>query len=720
MSMLNRRTQPLDPAALQALTGSAPLSPLPAPARPTTPLKQPEALLDNLAPVSTRRTDLPAQSAAISGVLTASNACDINARLSESEAELLLDVSAKLAATRDQDPAAFQAIMQALQQLSSDADGQVDFSSLDSQQQQALTALGMTPQNTRVIFHQLYQMLLPGSQQNTSSAFKKVQAQVTSFISNLDLRERTMTQIQAQARDLAAVQGVVCNLSATSIHELLKDQTDGVYDTGVSKINSQNFDIRNGIDYTLGHMVVLSQKSPETLEQVESLIQKIKKDQSLDSGEQSLLKRYGLNLNQENKLQTIDGKVLDFQAVNQLENVIFSMKDPSDGYSRVLQASASVIAQSRKLEQLGELAEKQSGQVQQITQQVVQGTQNLEQLRQDTNQIDAQLKFAQFKANHLANAMDAATGLFKSLNLDPQLLGQFNIQIVKAPEHGDQAFQFYVSGKEVSRLELLSHLGQLLVQQRTEVAGMADQLAKKKTETLTVTATLGATTQQLESSKEGLKATEEIIVKEKAVLHQLEEQREEIVKEEMPNLKPEEQQVVVTQLEPAMKAEVKLADKAADQALVVIRETLAKAETAIVHARAVQQAVADDVKVWEKDEKDARDLTERIDLQLEKAKTETAPAETRKPESAPAGSDAPPPPQSQASQAKAKADEAEIQAHVRRQEQAQAQKRNEESFLDHAQRDKFFSESLRQQQHTSERAKKDKDILDQEIKELQE
>ncbi|HEY9843278.1 MAG TPA: hypothetical protein V6D23_22600, partial [Candidatus Obscuribacterales bacterium] len=498
------------------------------------------------------------------------------------------------------------------------------------------------------------------------------------------------------------------------------DQTDGVYDTGVSKINSQNFDIRNGMDYTLGHMVVLSQKSPETLQQVESLIEKIKKDQSLDSGEQSLLKRYGLNLNQENKLQTIDGKVLDFQAVNQLENVIFSMKDPSDGYSRVLQASASVIAQSRKLEQLGELAEKQSGQVQQITQQVVQGTQNLEQLRQDTNQIDAQLKFAQFKANHLANAMDAATGLFKSLNLDPQLLGQFNIQIVKAPEHGDQAFQFYVSGKEVSRLELLSHLGQLLVQQRTEVAGMADQLAKKKTETLTVTATLGATTQQLESSKEGLKATEEIIVKEKAVLHQLEEQREEIVKEEMPNLKPEEQQVVVTQLEPAMKAEVKLADKAADQALVVIRETLAKAETAIVHARAVQQAVADDVKVWEKDEKDARDLTERIDLQLEKAKTETAPAETRKPESAPAGSDAPPPPQSQASQAKAKADEAEIQAHVRRQEQAQAQKRNEESFLDHAQRDKFFSESLRQQQHTSERAKKDKDILDQEIKELQE
>lgn len=714
MSMLNRRTQPLDPAALLALTGGAPPPAPSAPARPTSPLKEPGSLVDALAPASAKRTELPAQAASISDALACppAAAADTTTRLSEDEADLLLDVSSKLADIRDQDPAKFALVMSALQQLSTDASGSVDFSTLNSQQQQALTGLGMNAQNTKVIFHQLYQMLLPGTQQESSAAFKKIQAQVTGFISNLDLREKTVSQIQQQARDLAEVQGVVCNLSANSIHDLLADQTASVYDLSVSKINSQNFNIRNGMDYTLGHMVVLSQQSPSTLQQVEGLIQKIKTDQNLDAGEQGLLKQYGLNLNQQNKLETIDGKVLDYQAVNQLENVIFSMKDPSEGYQKVLQASAQVITQSHKLEQASTLAKQQSAVVQQTTAQVVAGTQKVERLRQDANHIDAQLQFANLKASNLAKAMDAATNLFQTANIDPQMLSQWNIQIVPGSGQGVGGLKFMVDGKEVSRLEMLQRLGQLLTQQRAEVAGMITQLAQKKTETLTASAQLGSSTKTLEVQKADLKATEQVIAQGTTELHRLEEEQKKIVAAELPHLKPEERKLVETVIAPMVANEVKVAVKSADEAIQEIRFTIAKAETAIVQAKAVQQAVAQDAKTWDKDIKQGQDLAKLLGDKIgEGKKAESGEAPARADVKADEISDAPLAPQPQGPAFESKApDSAEAKAQERLQEQARTQKRNEDTFLENTRNEKNALASRRHQQQVNERAQKDDEL----------
>jgi hypothetical protein len=734
MSMLNRRTQPLDPAVLQSLTQQQP-----APARltaPLSPLKQPEALLDSLAPTSARRTDMPAQSSSITGALTAlpplpaatpdltpatttaeTAAPALNARLSENEAELLLDVSSKLADARQQNPANFTLIMEALQLLNTDASGSVDFSGLSAPQQQALAGLGMTPQNTKVIFQQLYHLLLPESQQETSQAFKKVQAHVTSFISNLDLRERAASQINLQYRDLSEIRGVVTTLSANSIDDLLKDQTNSVFDLSVGRINSQNFNIRSAMDYTIGHMVVLSQQEPQTLQQVDGLIKKVKDKQTLDVGEQALLKRFGLDLNSENNLQTLDGKALDTQAMGQLENVIFSMSDPSEGYSRVLKASAAVITQSRKLEDITAFAKEQVKEVQQTTVAVVQGSQQLEQIRTDANQIDARLKFAQFKAEHLADAMDSATGLFGQLNLDPQLLGQFQIQIIKEP----QGLRFMVAGKEVPRLEMLARLGQLLAQQKAEISGMANQLARKKTEALTTTAQLNVTTEKLETQKTELKATEQLIVAETAVLKQLEAEREQIVAQAAPGLKPEEKLMVETQITPAVEHQVAQAVEAADAVVQEIEVTVAKAESAIIRSHAIQAAVASDAEGWETRIADANDLLNRIDKQLEQLiKTQKSAPAGESPQAAPAEyaveTGTPLAPQPEPVKEEAESDDTRTQ--FLRSEKAQAQKRNETTFLENTQRQRYVAESQRQQAHEAKLASTDRQRLQQQIKEL--
>ena len=55
MSMLNRRTQPLDPAVLQSLTG--PAQPMAQPARQTEPLKEPASLpADTLRPLGAAKS----------------------------------------------------------------------------------------------------------------------------------------------------------------------------------------------------------------------------------------------------------------------------------------------------------------------------------------------------------------------------------------------------------------------------------------------------------------------------------------------------------------------------------------------------------------------------------------------------------------------------------------------------------------------------------------
>ncbi|MGE3728619.1 MAG: hypothetical protein AB7I41_23920, partial [Candidatus Sericytochromatia bacterium] len=423
--MFNSRlkTQPLDPAALQGLESNpaAPARSTVQATAPLAPLRMPEMRVDSLA-TAPPPSGVPAQAVSLNAAAPAA--------LSSDEAQLLLGISEKLGNLYKTDRNQCHLAMQALEKVS--GGGQVDFSRLSSQQQDLLCSLGLTPQNTAAVYQQLYQLLLPTTQSQTSNAFQAVQSSVTGFLSNVDLRQQTFSKIETQARDLSQVMGVVSTLSAGSINDLLADQKEGVYDLSVSKITGQNFNLKSGMDYTLGHFVVLSQESPTTLQSVEGILQKVQSDQLVTPQERSLLNKYGLNVNTQNKLETIERKPLSLQEVQQLESVVFSMKDPSEGYQKVLSASADVIRQSKKLEELGQRASFEMVEVQKTTVEVVTQNQNLQQTHQATNQLNAKIQTAQSQAQQLQSAVQAAPSLIApnpsaTIDVSPLLLAQWNV-----------------------------------------------------------------------------------------------------------------------------------------------------------------------------------------------------------------------------------------------------------------------------------------------------
>lgn len=621
--MLNRRTQPLDPAVLQQLGLGNPSDPVPrqsssVPA--TTPLKPPSALVGDFRSGNTLREQVGSvpslQAGGISlaagqSAQTTQNNGPMQS-LNEAESMQLLDVSARIADLRRSDPAAFQKVLSALQSLSADASGRVSFAALDMHQKSALANLGLNESNTETIFKQLYQMVLPEAG-NSSEAFQRVQAKVTGFISNLDLREQSVQRIQQNARDLTAVQGVVSSLSANSIEALLADQTAGVYDTGISQITSDNLKLDNAMDFTIGNFVVLSQQSPHTLQIVENAIHKIKSEQNLDQRETQLLNHYGLSVNASNKLQTIDGSVLDFNAVNQLENVLFSMKDPSQGYQLVLEASAKVLAQSGKLEQLGQELRAQQIQVQQTTHQVNGKAQEVEQLRQQTNVLNARLSMAQTKTTGLATAMDSATGLIGRIDLDPSFLSQFNIRLGTGAEQG----KVFINGKESTRIELIQYLGQLMQETRTEITDLSGDLADKKVKTLQANAELNASTETLETQTVELEEKAEEYQSAHDILLGLVAERDQVIEENKDDLKPEELEQLETQINPAIEREVERVSQEAQTLIKEVDITVAEARGAIETSRQVQQAVQNDVVVWDKTLDDTEKLLELLDDKIE-------------------------------------------------------------------------------------------------------
>ncbi|PIQ25270.1 hypothetical protein COW36_19955 [bacterium (Candidatus Blackallbacteria) CG17_big_fil_post_rev_8_21_14_2_50_48_46] len=600
----NLKTQPLDPKVLQSLEPSPPRSQVPA----TAPLREPSLLSDRIqtqAPPS----GVPAQSISLAAP---------SPQLSGQEATLLLNISEKLGNLYKTDKASFQNAMQALESVT--RSGNVDFSCLSAQQQQLLSSLGLTSQNTAQVYQQLYQLLLPTQQSQTSNAFQTVQSSVTSFLSNIDLKQQTFHQIETQARDLSCIQGVVSNLSASSIQNLLADQTAGVFDLAVSKITSQNFNIQSGMDYTLGHFVVLSQDSPQTLQAVEGILQKVRSDQAVSPQDRQLLNKYGLNITPENKLETLERKPLSLQEVQNLESVVYSMQDPSQDYQKVLLASADVIRQSKKLEELGQRATFEVAQVQKTTTEVVTQNQALLQTHQDTNQINAKLQTAQSQAQQLQTVITSSPSLSvgaaasPSLDISPIFLAQWNIRI----EKGAEGSKIFIGNRQASPLELMQYLGQLLQEQQATIQSMAADLARKKSEALKATANLAQSTQKLETQTEQLENTRKEIQTETLKLQDLELVRLDVIKEASPHLKPEELELVKTVIDPAVKQTVKTVQTKIAKLDQEIGKTLQAAHQAIQESQSVQEMVTRDARRWEQTLSQAHDLDQSIDQTLAK------------------------------------------------------------------------------------------------------
>jgi hypothetical protein len=703
------KTQPLDPAVLQTLEKKTEVL-RPDAARGGVPATAPLVTPSVLPPDHMQSTPPP------SGVPAQAISLTDGPTLSSEEATLLLNVSEKLGHLFKTDRANFAHVMRSLETVT--ASGQVDFSRLSSAQQDQLKALGLNAQNTHLVYQQLYQMLLPMQQGQTSNAFQTVQSSVSHFLSNVDLKQKTFSQIESQARDLSRVQGVVSSLAASSINSLLADQTAGVYDLAVSKITGQNFNLNSGMDYTLGHFVVLSQESPTTLQQVESILQKVQSDQSVSAPERQLLNKYGLNVNAQNKLETIERKPLSLQEVQQLESVAGSMKDPSEGYSRVLSASADVIRQSKKLEELGKRAYFESEQVQQTTQEVQSQNQNLQQTQQATNQINARLQAAQSEARQLQTAVQQApVQPGATLDINPTLLAQWNVRVQQTAEQT----VYLIGNRQVSQLEVMQHLGQKLAQQQQEIQRMSQELARKKSEALKATAHLAQTTQKLETQTDQLAQTRQEIQRETLKLQDLELIRLDVVRQETPHLKPEELQLVRATLEPQLAqtvADVRQFVQALDQTL---EQTLQAAHSAIQTAAETQEQVQRDARRWEQTLAQADDLNRSLQQtlsQLNRQQKSTALPSTVK---AMEEVQQPPPPHTYQSPSLLPEQFSSDSQQMRnkRREQQKAERFIQDSQLERRQLEAEEAEQREMERQNAKRSELDQALFRQELKRLQ-
>ena len=429
--MLNNRlgTQPLDPSVLLRLENGnsvAKTQPLSAPAT----LVDPGLLGDAFSQPPANNGTVPAQSGDVRNALKPIEMKPLSApisapqfgspggvALSDTEATLLLDLSAKLGDLRQQSPINFSQAVSALQKLN--LSGTQSFSQLTANQRNILRNVGITPDNSENMLSKLYQIILPESSGgNTSNSFQQAKNSLNSFLSGLNLREQAMSVIR-NAEDLNQVARLVDGLSAGGISSLLADKAIVVNDLAVGEINSQNFQITTPMDFTVGQVFVNAQKAPAKLDGVADILQKVKQSERLNRDETLLLGEYGLFVNKSNQLQTMNAdSPLPEQSIAQLEQMLSTVKSSSntDMYNQVIGQSIQLLESSDQYLALSEQARTMALRLVEESEQVSENTALLSKQRQEANILEAQLVNTQDQAKKLVDA-GALVGAIGTANL---------------------------------------------------------------------------------------------------------------------------------------------------------------------------------------------------------------------------------------------------------------------------------------------------------------
>lgn len=557
--MLNNRlgTQPLDPNILLKLEKGVPAASV----AKTQPLSAPEGLLnpgllgDAFRQPPSTQGSVPAQTGAVREALKPIEMKPLSApisapglgvatqgpSLSDTEATLLLDLSAKLGDMRYQSPINFSQAVSALQKIN--LTGSQGFTQLTSSQRQILDNLGITPENSNNILQKLYQVILPDSQGgNTSSSFQQAKSSVNSFLSGLNLQEQAMSVIR-NAEDLNQVAQLVDGLSAGGISSLLADRAIVVNDLAVGEINSQNFQITTPMDFTVGQVFVNAQNAPEKLDGVASILQKVKQSAPLNREETLLLGEYGLFVNKDKQLQTMNAESpLPEQSIAQLEQMLTTVKSSSNTemYNQVIGQSIALLQSSEQYLALSEKARNMALELVKESDQVAGNTALLDQQRQQANILQAKLDTEQDKAQNLVNAsavvdainvgstqgggpiafgitnvtapvigsMSAGVSAFQKPDLSPGEIADVFEKIGIQVQEGAGGYQFFLNGRELSREEVKSYVTQSLSQVSKDLGNTANALKHQQNKVNATSEEVKAGQQRVRTRQEELDAVE--------------------------------------------------------------------------------------------------------------------------------------------------------------------------------------------------------------------
>lgn len=558
--MLNNRlgTQPLDPNILLKLEKGASAASV----AKTQPLSAPEGLLnpgllgDAFRQPPSTQGSVPAQTGAVRDALKPIEMKPLSApvsaptlgspgmqgpNLSDTEATLLLDLSAKLGDMRHQSPINFSQAVSALQKIN--LTGSQGFAQLTSSQRQILDNLGITPENSNNILQKLYQVILPDSQGgNTSNSFQQAKNSVNSFLSGLNLQEQAMSVIR-NAEDLNQVAQLVDGLSAGGISSLLADRAIVVNDLAVGEINSQNFQITTPMDFTVGQVFVNAQTAPEKLDGVASILQKVKQSTPLNREETLLLGEYGLFVNKDKQLQTMNAESpLPDQSIAQLEQMLNTVKSSSNTemYNQVIGQSIALLQSSEQYLALSEKARNMALELVKETDQVADNTVLLDQQRQQANILQAKLDTEQDKAQNLVNAsavvdainvgstqgggpvgfgitnvtpptigsMSAGVSAFQKPDLSPAEIADVFEKIGIQVQEGSGGYQFFLNGRQLSREEVKSYVTQSLSQVSKDLGNTANALKHQQNKVNATSEEVKAGQQRVRTRQEELDAVE--------------------------------------------------------------------------------------------------------------------------------------------------------------------------------------------------------------------
>ena len=516
--MLNNRlgTQPLDPSILLRLEANnnvAKTQPLLAAAN----LLNPGLLGDAFSQPPASNGKVPAQSGSVREALKPIEMKPLSApmgapglafssgsALSDTEATLLLDLSAKLGDLRQQSPINFSQAVSALQKLN--LSGTHDFSQLTTTQQSVLRNVGITPENSENLLGKLYQVILPESSgNNTSNSFQQAKNSLNSFFSGLNLREQAMSVIR-NSEDLNQMAQLVDGLSAGGISSLLADKAIVVNDIAVGEINSKNFQITTPMDFTVGQVFVNAQKAPAKLDGVADILQKVKQSQGLNRDETLLLGEYGLFVNKSNQLQTMNSDApMPAQSIAQLEKMLSTVKSSSntDMYNQVIGQSIQLLQSSDQYMALSEQARAMALKIVEESDTLSEGTALLSQQRQEANILEAKLIDTQDQAKKWVDA-GAVVGAIDAANLNgngplgamtvsatvhfsPDVPSHLNNQEIQIFENigvevkaAPQGHTFFVNGRELSREEVKTYVAQSLEQVNQDLGNTVNALKNQQ------------------------------------------------------------------------------------------------------------------------------------------------------------------------------------------------------------------------------------------------
>lgn len=770
--MLNNRlgTQPLDPSILLRLEAGNSVAKT-QPLKATSTLLNPGLLGDAFSQPPATNGKVPAQSGNVREALKPIDMKPLSApigapslaaspggsALSDTEATLLLDLSAKLGDLRQQSPMSFSQAVSALQTLN--LSGTQAFSQLTPTQQSILRNVGITPDNSENLLGKLYQVILPESSgNNTSNSFQQAKNSLNSFLSGLNLKEQAMSVIR-NTEDLNQVAKLVDGLSAGGISSLLADKTIVVNDLAVGEINSKNFQITTPMDFTVGQVFVNAQKAPAKLDGVADILQKVKQSERLNRDETLLLGEYGLFVNKSNQLQTMNTDTpLPAQSIAQLEQMLSTVKSSSNTemYNQVIGQSIQLLQSSDQYMALSEQARTMALKIVEESDKVSENTTLLSQQRQEANILEAQLATTQDQAKKwvdagaVVGAIDTASlggdgplGIIKTPSTDmfspsfsaptsgvsgnaptaPSHLSHQEIQIFQnigiEVKEVPQGHTFFVNGRELSREEVKTYVAQTLERVSQNLGNTANAL---KNQQLKVEQTSEEVRSGQESISQRQQELEEVNAQLKVAKNQFKQDLQayqEIRDKARTQLPPDELEQLNTVLDPMIQ-------RVATEALIHRAETQVIMDAAEKHAQQVIERANDELALLAADQlrwKESLDTAEDALAQLSNALKSQAPSvRTSSETGSPSASEEAPteprrsvgynPMATETKSATAPLNPAWLDRHnqeltQKAEDKAQAQARNEQSYFQSLQNEKRFSADIQKSREAIEQERID-------------